>query len=49
MKKALTVLILMSLGLGGCVWGPGRDRGYGHGERDRGEHFERGDRGDRGR
>jgi hypothetical protein len=44
MKKALTVLILMSLGLGGCIWGPGGDRGYGN----RGEHFEHGDRGERG-
>ncbi len=43
MKKALAVLLVMSLGLGGCYWGPG---GYHHdgyrGQGDRGESHERG-------
>jgi len=47
MKKTLMILILMSLGLGGCIWGPGGERGYGYGGR--GEHTEHGDRGERGR
>ena len=48
MKRALAVLLFMSLGLGGCIYGPGgyRGDGYNHGD-DRGQD-DRGDRGDRG-
>lgn len=44
MKKALAILMLMSLGLGGCYWGPGGDYGErGHAEHgERGGHFEHG-------
>ena len=48
MKRALAVLLCMSLGLGGCLYGPGGYRGDGYNQGgDRGQD-DRGDRGDRG-